>query len=57
MKEIKGYWVCPECGYEWSDPKDEWIKSESCELCDCEWDSLGGSKFKLPNQVRIMRIM
>ena len=28
------YWVCPECGYEWSDPKDEWIKSESCELCD-----------------------
>ena len=27
------YWVCPECGYEWSDPKDEWIKSESCELC------------------------
>jgi len=28
------YWVCPECGYEWFDPKDKWIKSESCELCD-----------------------
>ena len=31
------YWVCPECGYEWSDPKDEWIKSKSCELCFCNY--------------------
>jgi rubrerythrin len=47
MKEIKGYWVCPECGYEWSDPKDEWIKSESCELCDKAIRAI--NKFKLPN--------
>jgi hypothetical protein len=52
------YWVCPKCGYEWSDPKDEWIKSESCELCDncyidrysdCIWETFYESKFKLPN--------
>lgn len=38
--KMKGYykfkdepWICPQCGYEWVDPKDEWVDSESCELC------------------------
>jgi rubrerythrin len=26
-------WICPQCGYEWVDPKDEWVDSESCEIC------------------------
>ena len=29
-------WVCPQCGYEWTDPKKEWVESQSCELCEGE---------------------
>ena len=45
MKEINGRWACTDCGHEWSATAGD---NEIPELCDCEWDSLGGSKFKLP---------
>ena len=27
-------WTCPQCGYEWAEPKQEWVESEHCELCE-----------------------
>ena len=26
-------WTCTNCGYEWSEPKNEWVKDGKCELC------------------------